>query len=86
MGVTNRLTSNPPFFGYGSVSLISDQLSPSTAFLLNPNSSLPRPSPISSIAIHLGSLRDYHFGQLVSILHHAVRPGMELQFAKAVPR
>ncbi len=46
-GVTNRLTSNPPFFGYGSISLISDQLNTSTAFLLNPSSNLPRPTPIT---------------------------------------
>jgi hypothetical protein len=45
-GVTNRLTSNPPFFGYGGISLISDQLHPSTAFTLDPSQSLPRPTPI----------------------------------------
>lgn len=45
-GVTNRMTSNPPFFGYGGISLISDQLHPATAFLLDPNQSLPRPAPI----------------------------------------
>jgi hypothetical protein len=48
MGVTNRMTSNPPFFGYGSISLISDQLNTSTAFALDPNRSLPRPAPISA--------------------------------------
>src|SRR6185312_15085086 len=46
-GVTNRLTSNPPFFGYGGIALISDQVNPSTAFLLNSSASLPRPAPIS---------------------------------------
>jgi hypothetical protein len=46
MGVTNRLTSNPPFFGYGGVSILSDQLNPSTGFILDPSASLPRPNPI----------------------------------------
>lgn len=47
MGVTNRMTSNPPFFGYGGLSIISDQLNPSTGFILDPSQTLPRPSPIS---------------------------------------
>lgn len=47
MGVTNRLTSNPPFFGYGGISILSDQLNPSTGFILDPSQSLPRPNPIS---------------------------------------
>jgi hypothetical protein len=47
MGVTNRMTSNPPFLGYGGISLISDQLHPATAFLLDPSQSLPRPAPVS---------------------------------------
>ena len=46
MGVTNRMTSNPPFFGYGGISLLSDQLHPSTAFLLDSSQSLPRPTPV----------------------------------------
>jgi outer membrane receptor protein involved in Fe transport len=45
-GVTNRMTSNPPFFGYGGISLISDQLNPASAFLLDPSQTLPRPTPI----------------------------------------
>jgi len=38
-GVTNRMTSNPPFFGYGAQTISSDQLFPSTGFVLNPGSS-----------------------------------------------
>ena len=48
MGVTNRLTSNPPFFGYGGFTIVSDQLNPSTGFILNPNQSLPRAAPIAA--------------------------------------
>jgi hypothetical protein len=47
IGVTNRLTSNPPFFGFGGVSIISDQTFPTTGFILNPGATIPRPSPVS---------------------------------------
>jgi hypothetical protein len=46
LGVTSRMTSNPPFFGYGGIALISDQINPSTAFQLEPNASIPRPTPV----------------------------------------
>jgi hypothetical protein len=46
-GVTNRLTSNPPFFGYGSTTLSSNQLNPSTGFQLTPTASISRPNPIA---------------------------------------
>jgi hypothetical protein len=45
-GVTNRLTSNPPFFGYGAVTTSSDQLNPATGFVLSSSASIARPSPI----------------------------------------
>ncbi len=46
-GVTSRMTSNPPFFGYGGIALISDQINPSTAFILAPNGSITRPTPVT---------------------------------------
>jgi hypothetical protein len=46
-GVTNRMTSNPPFFGYGGIALISDQTLPSTGFVLASGASVPRPTPIT---------------------------------------
>ena len=46
-GVTNRLTSNPPFFGYGAQTISSDQLNPSTGFVLVPGSSITRPAAIT---------------------------------------
>lgn len=52
-GVTNRLTSNPPFFGYGSVTLSSDQLLPSTGFVLTPTATISRPSPIPASSFTL---------------------------------
>lgn len=45
-GVTNRLTSNPPFFGYGSVTTSSDQLYTSTGFTLSSSATIARPNPI----------------------------------------
>jgi len=45
-GVTNRLTSNPPFFGYGSQTISSDQLNPTTGFVLSSSATIARPSPI----------------------------------------
>ena len=52
-GVTNRLTSNPPFFGYGSVTTSSDQLNPSTGFMLSSTATIARPTPISPAAFVL---------------------------------
>jgi hypothetical protein len=46
-GVTNRLTSNPPFFGYGSTTISSNQLNPATGFQLTPTASIARPNPIA---------------------------------------
>jgi hypothetical protein len=45
-GVTNRLTNNPPFYGYGSVSITSDQLNPSSGYVLSSGALAPRPAPI----------------------------------------
>jgi hypothetical protein len=47
IGVTNRLTSNPPFFGFGGVSIINDQTLPASGFTLSNNASIPRPIPVS---------------------------------------
>src|ERR1041385_5217395 len=46
-GVTNRMTNTPPFFGFGGIAIISDQLAPSTGFVLSSGASVPRPAPIS---------------------------------------
>jgi hypothetical protein len=46
-GVTNRLTSNPPFFGYGATTISSDQLNPATGFVLSSSAAITRPTPIS---------------------------------------
>ncbi len=46
-GITSRLSSNPPFYNYGAISLASDQLRTSTGFTLSPNTSIPRPTPVN---------------------------------------
>lgn len=52
-GVTNRMTSNPPFYGYGSQTINSDQLNPSTGFVLNSSATIPRPAPINPASFTL---------------------------------
>lgn len=46
-GVSSRMTHNPPFWGYGGASITSDQLFPSTGFVLSPDATAPRLPPIS---------------------------------------
>ena len=45
-GVNRRMTNNPPFFGFGGISLPSDQLNPSSTIPLS-SSLPPRPDPIA---------------------------------------
>lgn len=45
-GVDVRMTHNPPFWGYGGSSIVSDQLFPNTGFELVPNATAPRLPPI----------------------------------------
>lgn len=46
-GVVSRMTDNPPFYGYGAVSITSDQLNPSSGFVLSSGASLPQVAPIN---------------------------------------
>jgi hypothetical protein len=46
-GVTSSMTNNPPFYGYGSVSVTSDQLDPATGYVLSSGVLAPRPAPVS---------------------------------------
>jgi hypothetical protein len=47
LGSVARLNGNPPFYGYGSQSIISDQLNPTTGFVLSQGAAIPRPAPIN---------------------------------------
>lgn len=44
-GVSQRMTNNPPFFGFGGVGHLSDQLNPASTFALS-GGLPPRPAPI----------------------------------------
>jgi Carboxypeptidase regulatory-like domain len=46
-GVVSRMTDNPPFYGYGAVSITSDQTFPSSGFVLSSSASLPQVAPIN---------------------------------------
>lgn len=46
LGVIDRMTGNPPFYGYGSVSVVSDQIYPSTGYVLSSGVTVPRFPPI----------------------------------------
>lgn len=46
-GVNNRMTNNPPFYGYGGVSIASDQVNPATGFVLSGGQLAPRPAAIT---------------------------------------
>jgi len=73
-GVTNRLTSNPPFYGYGAQTITSDQLNPSTGFVLSPSASISRPSPIAPSAFVFSPAST---AQLVSWPSHFKTPYVE---------
>lgn len=45
-GVFRRMTNNPPFFGFGGISLPSDQVNPSSTIPLS-GSLPPRPAPVA---------------------------------------
>ena len=46
-GVVNRMIANPPFYGFGGVSITSDQLNPATGFVLSGGQLAPRPPAIN---------------------------------------
>jgi Carboxypeptidase regulatory-like domain/TonB dependent receptor len=73
-GVTNRMTSNPPFYGYGAQTISSDQLNPATGFILSPTASIARPSPIPPSSFVLVPSAT---SQLVSWASHFKTPYVE---------
>ena len=52
-GVANRLVNNPPFFGFGGQNISSNQLQPSTGFVLTPGATISRPAAVSPSAFVL---------------------------------
>jgi hypothetical protein len=70
-GVTSRMTNNPPFFGYGGVSVTSDQLNSSTGYVLSSGLLAPRPAPINPAQFVLSPTAT---STLVSWFQHYTRP------------
>ena len=82
VGITSRLSSNPPFDNYGAISLSSDQLHPSTGFILSPNTVIPRPQPVDSSQFTLAST---YTGGLTSWPLH-IRMGMVQQWSLSIEK
>jgi hypothetical protein len=47
LGVTSRLSNNPPYNNYGAISQSSDQIHTSTSFYLSTSQVIPRPAPVT---------------------------------------
>lgn len=47
LGITSRLSTNPPYNNYGAISQSSDQLNTSSAFYLSTSTSIPRPPAVN---------------------------------------
>ncbi len=47
LGVGNSLAANPPFSNYGGLAITSDQVNPSTGFLVVPGATIAPPPPVS---------------------------------------
>ncbi|WP_446742202.1 carboxypeptidase regulatory-like domain-containing protein [Silvibacterium acidisoli] len=47
LGITDRLTSNPPFYNYGAINDASDGIHTATGFALDPTTVIPQPTPVS---------------------------------------
>ena len=47
LGVGNTLAANPPFSNYGGLAIISDQVNPSTGFLVAPGAAITPVPPVS---------------------------------------
>jgi hypothetical protein len=47
IGVSTRLTANPPFYSYGGLNILSDQVHPSSGFQVVSGATITPPTPIS---------------------------------------
>ncbi|HEX4066921.1 MAG TPA: carboxypeptidase regulatory-like domain-containing protein [Acidobacteriaceae bacterium] len=47
IGIGNSLAANPPFSNYGGLSIASDQVNPSTGFLVVPGATIAPPPPVT---------------------------------------
>lgn len=52
-GAKYRLVANPPFYGYGSQTITSDQLNVTSGFVINDSASIARPTPVPASSFTL---------------------------------
>ncbi len=81
-GVTNRMTSNPPFYGYGSQTISSDQLNPATGFRAQLGSDHSAPGCHQSCIVRARAFCHCATCKLAVRHQNALRPAMEFQRAK----
>ncbi|MGI4758259.1 MAG: carboxypeptidase regulatory-like domain-containing protein [Janthinobacterium lividum] len=67
LGITSRLSTNPPYNNYGAISQTSDQLNVSSAFQLSASQSIPRPAPVNPATF---TLAQSYTGTVTSWVEH----------------
>jgi hypothetical protein len=67
LGITSRLSTNPPYNNYGAISQVSDQLHTSTAFQLSPSQVIPHPAPVDPATF---TLAQSYTGAITSWMEH----------------
>jgi hypothetical protein len=67
LGITSRLSTNPPYNNYGAISQTSDQLNTSTSFELTPTQSIPRPPAVDPASFVLAQS---YTGAITSWVEH----------------
>lgn len=67
LGITSRLSTNPPYNNYGAISQTSDQLNTSTSFELTPTQSIPRPPAVDPASFVLAQS---YTGSITSWVEH----------------
>jgi hypothetical protein len=85
IGVSSRLTANPPFYSYGGLSIVSDQVNPSSGFQVVPGATITPPTPIAPSQFKLNPLSTT---TLQSWASHMSQPYVEewnLTIQKLVP-
>jgi hypothetical protein len=85
-GINVDLSSNPPFFNYGAIQQSSNQLYPSTGFLIAPGTTIPRPSSINPATF---ALPPTYTGGLTSFPLHPKTGYVQewnISFQKQLPR
>lgn len=67
LGITSRLSTNPPYNNFGAISQTSDQLNVTSAFQLTPTQNIPRPAPTNPATF---TLAQSYTGSVTSWVKH----------------